>query len=112
MVRELKVEAGHSMRLVRDEVSDLPKRGSRANLASLLDFVDLVLQLCDPPELHVKIAPHLVHDLTALVQQVDDVVKFLTCDGDSSCLRDTWESAGSPAAGRHWVIGSPSVSYC
>lgn len=29
MARELKVEAGHSMRLVRDEVSDLPKRGSR-----------------------------------------------------------------------------------
>ena len=29
MARELKVEAGHSMHLVRDEVSDLPKRGSR-----------------------------------------------------------------------------------
>jgi hypothetical protein len=28
MARELKVEAGHSMRLVRDEVSDLPKRAS------------------------------------------------------------------------------------
>jgi hypothetical protein len=28
MARELKVEAGHSMRLVRDEVSDRPKRGS------------------------------------------------------------------------------------
>jgi hypothetical protein len=28
MAGELKVEAGHSMRLVREEVSDLPKRGS------------------------------------------------------------------------------------
>ena len=29
MARELKVEAGHSMRLVRDEVAERPKRGSR-----------------------------------------------------------------------------------
>jgi hypothetical protein len=28
MARELKVEAGHSMQLVREEVSDRPKRGS------------------------------------------------------------------------------------
>ena len=29
MARELKVEAGHSMQLVRDEVNDRPKRPSR-----------------------------------------------------------------------------------
>ena len=71
--------------------------GSRLPLA--LDAVHFRLQLGDPLKLHVEIAAYVVHHLTTLIQEVDDVVQLSARNIATACFRNTREAARSS---RHW----------
>jgi hypothetical protein len=60
--------------------------------STAFDSVELFLKLCDALELNLEIAAHTVHDLTALIQQIDDVVELFSGHIVPAPLRDGWKA--------------------
>jgi hypothetical protein len=73
--------------------------GSRLPLA--LDAIHFGLQLGDALELHVEIPSHVVHNLTTLIQEVDEVVELSARNVATACFGNTREAARSS---RHWWL--------
>ena len=73
--------------------------------STTFDSVELFLKLRDALELNLEIAAHCVHDLTAFIQQIDDVVELFSGHIVSASLRDAWKA---PCFGRHHVRAPPA----
>ena len=83
---------------------------SSYRLAALFYLVDFELELRDPLELNLQIVAHLIQDITADMQRINDVVEFFPRHVEPVGLWKTRERRQESASllNSHGFINSPA----